>query len=304
MTGGGLPLVTYGLDEFLGVEGDFPEADIEASTAVGDRAYWITSHGRDREGELRPNRYRFFATDVRVVGEEVEIEPVGEPYRTLAQDMVDSPLMAGLGLEEATRFGEESAMTADEIQALAPKNEGLNIEGLCAAADGSGFLIGLRNPRPVDPLTGKEMAIIARLSNPESVALGEGPAHFEEPLLWDLDGRGVRSMEYLAGRGEYLISAGSADDHADFALYRWSGDVSEQPLLIRELDHHGLRVEALASFEDAGRVLSLSDDGTLWIDVDSSLDCVQDQLNKDDECPNKFLMDPSRKTFRGEWIDL
>ena len=50
------------LASFLG-SGD-KESDLEAAAAVGSRIYWIASHGRNSKGKPRPERQRFFATDI------------------------------------------------------------------------------------------------------------------------------------------------------------------------------------------------------------------------------------------------
>jgi hypothetical protein len=47
------------LTEFLAAASKNPEADIEGATAIGNRIYWITSHGRNKDGKMRPSRYRF-----------------------------------------------------------------------------------------------------------------------------------------------------------------------------------------------------------------------------------------------------
>ena len=65
-TGGGMPVYSFDLSRFLQVEQEHSEADIEGATRVGNRIYWITSHGRNADGKIRPNRYRFFATDIEV----------------------------------------------------------------------------------------------------------------------------------------------------------------------------------------------------------------------------------------------
>ncbi|MHC4629429.1 MAG: DUF3616 domain-containing protein, partial [Planctomycetota bacterium] len=62
----GSPVYSYDVTAFLGIAPEHPEADIEGSTAIGSRIYWIASHGRNKDGKMRPNRYRFFATDVRI----------------------------------------------------------------------------------------------------------------------------------------------------------------------------------------------------------------------------------------------
>src|SRR5262249_6707679 len=41
-----------------------PEVDLEAATRVGSRIYWLGSHSNSKNGHLRPNRYRLFATDM------------------------------------------------------------------------------------------------------------------------------------------------------------------------------------------------------------------------------------------------
>ncbi|GAI56453.1 unnamed protein product, partial [marine sediment metagenome] len=61
-----LPVFSYDLTSFLGIEPGHPEADIEGATMLDDTIYWITSHGRNTDGKMRPNRYRFFAVKVKV----------------------------------------------------------------------------------------------------------------------------------------------------------------------------------------------------------------------------------------------
>ena len=92
---GGLPVFSFDMTDFLDIEPEHPEADIEGATIVGQRIYWITSHGRNKEGEMRSNRYRFFATDVKVENEHVTINPVGRPHKRLIHNLVkvvESPI--------------------------------------------------------------------------------------------------------------------------------------------------------------------------------------------------------------------
>src|SRR6267143_1742814 len=44
---GGLPVLTCDLNSFLRVTGKSTEADLEGSARIGDRIYWISSHGRN-----------------------------------------------------------------------------------------------------------------------------------------------------------------------------------------------------------------------------------------------------------------
>ena len=82
------PIASCNLSAFLRLTPDHPEADIEGATKVGDLVYWITSHGRNKDGKPRPNRYRFFATRVTVLGDRVRVHPWGTPCKTLIHDLI------------------------------------------------------------------------------------------------------------------------------------------------------------------------------------------------------------------------
>src|SRR5690349_5598619 len=76
----------FDLNPFLGTFGKHAEADLEAGARLGQRAFWIGSHGRSREGESRPNRCVLFATEIRGQGEALKLSPIGHPYRRLLED--------------------------------------------------------------------------------------------------------------------------------------------------------------------------------------------------------------------------
>lgn len=109
------------------------ESDLEAAAAVGKRIYWIASHGRNSKGKPRPDRQRFFATDIDP-GAQPGVTPAGTPYRGLLEDLAAAPTLAGLRLGDAARLAPEAP-------------GGLNIEGLAAMPDGS-LLVGFRSPVP------------------------------------------------------------------------------------------------------------------------------------------------------------
>ena len=50
------PVSALDLSEFLKSDPKHPEADIEAAARIGNRIYWIASHGTNSEGELRSGR--------------------------------------------------------------------------------------------------------------------------------------------------------------------------------------------------------------------------------------------------------
>jgi len=231
------------LAAFLGT-GD-KESDLEAAAAVGQRIYWIASHGRNSKGKLRPDRQRFFATDIDP-GAQPGVTPVGSTYRGLLDDLAAAPTFAGLRLGEATQLAPEAP-------------GGLNIEGLAAMPDGS-LLVGFRNPVP----NGRAL-LVPLLNPPELVGTVSGrKARFGEPILLELRGRGVRSIDRaLDGRG-YWIVAGPAADVGAFTLYRWSGQPKDAPRIVDSSEIVGLRPEALFELPGGGGTLQiLSDDGSV-----------------------------------------
>ena len=299
---GGLPLCSYDMTEFLGIEPEHPEADIEGATMIGRRIYWITSHGRNKDGKIRPNRYRFFATTVKVENRNVTIIPVGTPCKSLIHSLIKAENMRHLRLDRATRF-DATELTKKERNKLAPKEEGLNIEGLCASVDGSTIYIGFRNPCQVNRVTSHKKALVVPLNNVKQVIEDSEAPIFGEPMSWDLAGLGIRSMEYSHFHKAYFIIAGSFDERPKFALYRWSGKKERPPILVRELSQSNFSPEALVTFKNSDKLFMLSDDGSLEIKVRGAWECMEGEFRKDGTCLNKYLIDPKKKTFRGIWLE-
>ena len=294
--GGASPVYSYDMTEFLKIEANHPEADIEGATKIGRRVYWITSHGRNKDGKVRPNRYRFFATDIDVVGERITIRPVGKPCLMLLPTLMSLRTIRDLEVHKSAGLG--LSLSKKALKKLAPKEEGLNIEGLCASADGRTIYIGFRNPRPVDKSTRRNCALVVPLDNPAQVIEQGETAVFGEAILWDFGGLGIRSMEYSTFHKAYFIVAGAFDGTPEFVLYRWSGQKDQQPDMVKQMSQSNFGPEALIPFDDSEMLLLLSDDGTLPVSVTDASQCMEGKLNGDGTCPNKFLLDPNRKTFR------
>ena len=300
----GQPVGSFDMTLFLDIEPEHPEADIEAAAMIGRRIYWITSHGRNKDGKLRSNRYRFFATEVLVENRSVKLRPTGRPYKSLVHELVKTDAAHRLGLDKATRFDVE--LSKKEREKLAPKKEGLNIEGLCASPDGETLYIGFRNPRPKDRQSGRAKAIVIPLLNPNRIIDAGAAPVFGEPILWDLKGLGIRSMEYSRFHKACFVIAGGPDEDVGFALYRWSGKPDSPPVLEQKLNlgKSKFTPEALVPFGKSGKLLMLSDDGSLVVKVAGAWECLEGEFRKDGTTLNKYLANPSRKTFRGIWLEL
>jgi len=230
----------------------------------------------------------------------VQLDLTQVPSKSLRQKKraVKTPAVHHLGLDRATRFG------ASTLKKLAPKKEGLNIEGLCASPDGKIMYIGFRNPRPVNRKTGCAEALLIPLNNAKEVIEGAQEPIFGEPILWDLKGCGIRSMEYSHFHKAYFIIAGPHNEESNFALYRWSGEKDTPPSLVQgiDTDKRNFSPEVLVTFETCAGFLILSDDGSLIIDVSDASECMEGKLRSDGKCLNKYLTNPKKKHFRGIWL--
>ncbi len=198
----GAPEAETDFSRFLLVQGRNTEADIEGAARIGNRIYWIGSHGLSKDGKARPNRHRFFATDIiPAPGGPPTLVPVGRPCMDLLSQYASSGGLPGSDLSRAMSI---------------PPNEpgGLNIEALAAGPDGV-LYIGFRSPIPT------RLALIVPLLNPAEVVEGR-PARFGEALRLDLDGRGIRDFAW-DGHQWYLLGGGGGGEDRKTRLYRWEG---------------------------------------------------------------------------------
>ncbi|MFC1738845.1 DUF3616 domain-containing protein [Planctomycetota bacterium] len=291
-TQGGMPVSSRNLTEFLDVDPEHPEADIEGAARINNRIFWITSHGRNKNGKIREARHRFFATDIRIENNEVNIEPVGTSCKTLAHSLIRADTLQSLLLDKATSFA------VMESKRLAPKESGLNIEALCACADGKIMYIGFRNPRP----GGK--ALVVPLKNPGEVVEKAALPIFGQPLLWNFNGLGIRSMEYSQFHKAYFIIAGPHNGDGGFYLYRWSGQEDTSPKLERQIcsQIHKFTPEALVCFKESQKLFVLSDDDALEVEISDSRECLPGEILNNGKCLNKHLRNPAKRHFRATWL--
>lgn len=214
------------------------EVDVEASLQLGSRIFWIGSHGNQATGSFnaRPNRRRVFATELSGGA----LTYVGR-YDFLAQDLIawDQANGHGLGADALGLAASTAPNTSPELPT------GFNIEGLALAGDGSAALLAFRAPRQT-PAT-RDRALLIPIEGFDALVTGgtaggslpAGSAQIGAPILLDLGGRSIRSIERNAGR-QYLIIAGPSGAATgtapnDFRLYQWNGGDSAPILLPTDL---------------------------------------------------------------------
>ena len=235
--------------ELLGNSGEcLPKAkatksDIEGAARIGDRIYWISSHARNQDGEIKVQRRQFFATDMLASAPSPTVSAATPPYTRLVEDIAAEPRFAVLG--------------SASKQAIDPEMPGgLNIEGLAATPDGQ-LLIGFRNP-----LSARKEALLLPLRNPAAVIDQAAKPVFGDLIALDLGERGIRSIDFVNSR--FAIIAGPLGDKKSgkgFALYTWSGKAADSPQRVKKIDFSGMHPEALFAAAGKNEIYVLSDDG-------------------------------------------
>jgi hypothetical protein len=283
----GLPVYSFNARPYLNLSSSNPEVDLEAAVAVqhqGTRLIcWLGSHGNSQKGKPRPNRCRFFAT--QVTGDGTGTAPftlayVGR-YDHLREDL--------LAWDRDNRHGKGSnyfALSASAAPGVSPEAvDGFNIEGLCLAPNSTAAYIAFRAPLvngsgATTALNQRTNALIVPLLNPAELIVGSstartGRAKFGTPGTLHLGGRGIRSID-SSFPTHYLIVAGPVNETSnppraplDFRLFTWSGDFIDAPVPRATRFPNGYRPEGavlpLAPIAEETIVQFVSDDsGRCW----------------------------------------
>jgi YDG domain len=233
----GLSIKSFDFTTSLGLtdlsSGSPREVDIEASAKVGNRIYWMGSHSNASSGNNRPNRSRFFATDISGTGNSTTLSYIGR-YDNLKSDLLAWDAANGHGLG-ANFLGLAASSTAGIAPEIAD-GSGFNIEGFEIAPNNTTAYICFRAPLQTNITRTK--ALIIPLTNFANLVSGNPTsttATFGTPIQLDLGGRAIREMKKNAS-GEYLIIAGSNDGSTavapkDFRFYTWTGNPTDAPIL-------------------------------------------------------------------------
>jgi len=248
----------------LGLHGT-DQADLEAAARIGNLIFITGSHS-DHKGKIAPNRHLLFAAHVSREEDRLAVTIVGQPYRMLRADIEAHPIVRSAGKD-------------------------FNIEGLAASPDGT-LLVGLRAPTLKQDRTdgpGKaEMALVVPVLNPQDLLEGRRAALGAVAAL-DLDGGGVRSLDYDSAHKRYLVLAGRTDDDS-YRIFDWSGPgtASIKPVSAPDWLSVAKDLTPEALFLDGDGLYALSDDGDVELDGNA--------------CKN--IDDPARRRFRGFRVRL
>ena len=269
------------------------EVNIEASTRVGNRLFFMGAHSNSNAGVTRTNRNRIFAVDLSGSSSNVVLTYVGR-YDYLKADLINWDSSNGHG--KGSNYYGFAASAAADVNPKAP--DGFNIEGLSMAPGSTNVAwIGFR--APIVPITNRTFALILPVLNFTALAISGGPqgsAVFGTPIELDLYGRGIRSIEGDANG--YLISGGPPGDLGnypnDFRLYTWTGSIIDQPQQ-HTADLLGLQPEGIVELPPHP-----------W-DTNTLVQLVSDNGNVvfyNDGIEDKHLLEPAFKKFRSDWVQL
>jgi hypothetical protein len=131
-------------------------------------------------------------------------------------------------------------------------------------------------------------AVIAPVQNFEAWFndVARSNATIGAPIELNLGGRGIRDMIRLSN-GNYIIIAGSYDETAMGAIYKWTGNAADAPTQISSMDITALNVEGVLPInaggvlmEDRLQVISDNGDNVYYGDAIVAKDLATDNFKK------------------------
>lgn len=282
----GLPITGFDFTSSLGLT-ENREVDLEASTKVGNRIFWLGSQSNSDDGKFRPNRDRIFATDISGTGASTTLSYVGR-YDFLKEDIINWDVTNGHG-KGANYYGLAASAA---INIGSKQSNGYNIEGLEVAPNNTTAYIAFRAPQV--PPAGRSNALIVPVTNFAGLISAsnggtQGSAQFGAPIELDLGGRGIREIRKNANN-QYVIIAGPAGDAGaapnDFRLYTWDGNPNSAPQLRAAAFPSSFNPEGIITIPDnltdTSQIQFVSDDGNsvLYNDGTAAKDLSQNNFKK------------------------
>ena len=202
--------------------------------------YAMTSHSRTRKGNRSPDRehlMRFKIQDGNVLG-------------LTSYDNLTQVLETDHKLHDLIRERTKAEVSFDEI----------NIEGMAFDPVKKRLVLGFRDPEF------NNMAFVAFISNPKDVFERNAKPEFDEVAVIDIDGGGIRSLNYDPVLKTYVIANEVKDENGQkfSQLWTWSGNPTDEPQKISLPNlQHITNVEAVDSIIVNGKpqMILMGDEG-------------------------------------------
>ena len=202
--------------------------------------YALTSHSRTRKGNRSPDRehlMRFKIQDGNVLG-------------LTSYDNLTQVLETDHKLHDLIRERTKAEVSFEEI----------NIEGMAFDPVKKRLVLGFRDPEF------NNMALVAFISNPKDVFERNAKPEFDEVAVIDIDGGGIRSLNYDPVLKTYVIANEVKDENGQkfSQLWTWSGNPADEPQKISLPNlQHITNVEAVDSITVNGKpqMILMGDEG-------------------------------------------
>ena len=202
--------------------------------------YALTSHSRTRKGNRSPDRehlMRFKIQDGNVLG-------------LTSYDNLTQVLETDHKLHDLIRERTKAEVSFEEI----------NIEGMAFDPVKKRLVLGFRDPEF------NNMALVAFISNPKDVFERNAKPEFDEVAILDIDGGGIRSINYDPVLKNYVIANEVKDENGQkfSQLWTWSGNPTDEPQKISLPNlQHITNVEAVDSITVNGKpqMILMGDEG-------------------------------------------
>ena len=202
--------------------------------------YALTSHSRTRKGNRSPDRehlMRFKIQDGNVLG-------------LTSYDNLTQVLETDHKLHDLIRERTKAGVSFEEI----------NIEGMAFDPVKKRLVLGFRDPEF------NNMALVAFISNPKDVFERNAKPEFDEVAVIDIDGGGIRSLNYDPVLKTYVIANEVKDENGQkfSQLWTWSGNPTDEPQKISLPNlQHITNVEAVDSITVNGKpqMILMGDEG-------------------------------------------
>ncbi len=216
--------------------------DLEAMTRDDEGfMYAMTSHSRNRKGQRSPDREHLMRFKIQN----------GEVIGLTSYDGLTDVLEKDPALHDLIREKTSAEVVFDEI----------NIEGLAFDPVKKRLALGFRDPEF------NNMALIAFIANPKEMMEKNAKPVFDEVAILDIDGGGIRSLNYDPVLKAYIIANEVKGDTGEKSstLWKWSGNPKDEPQKLNLPNlHHMTNVEAVDSVNINGRqmLILMGDEGS------------------------------------------